>query len=136
MNIYKVEALFEDFESTWTIPIGVFNDKEVANSIKTKWEKFFKESESLFDEPENWDSNKDEFWSEEDYDEYGGFSWRDSYQYNLLISKYSHVREFSSIEIEEMDLNVDCFIDGFKHHDAMSKLIIEFNRDFKLGSII
>jgi hypothetical protein len=135
MKIYKVGALFEDFESTWTIPIGVFNDKDLAYSIKAKWEKFFKESESLLEEPENWDPDKDD-WSEEGYDEYGGFSWRDSYQYNLLISKYSHVREFSSIEIEEMDLNVDCFIDGFKHHNDMVKLIIEFDRDFKLGSII
>jgi len=135
MKIYRVVALFEDFESTWTIPIGVFNDKDLAYSIKDKWDKFFKESQSLLDEPDNWDPDKD-LWSEEGYDEYDGFSWKDSYQYNLLISKYSHVREFSSIEIEEMDLNVDCFIDGFKHHDAMSKLIIEFDRDFKLGSII
>jgi len=134
MNIYKVEALFEDFESTWTIPIGAFTDKELANSIKAKWEKFFKESESLFDEPKDWNFNNDDWFDEHD-NEYP-FGWRDSYQYNMLISKYNLIHKFSRIEIEEMNLNVECFIDGFSNYNDITKLLIEFDRDFKLESII
>lgn len=52
MKIYKIDALFEDYESTWIITIGTFNDLELANTIKDKWERFFKESQSLLMQPE------------------------------------------------------------------------------------
>jgi hypothetical protein len=53
MNIYKVEAFFEDFESSYSLIIGLFTDEKNAEVIKYKWLNFFKEKEELFNKPED-----------------------------------------------------------------------------------
>jgi len=135
MILYKVTATFEDFESTWTKEIGVFDNKEVANSIKEKWENFFKTKNSLFNEPDNWDTFKDEWFDEDDYEQYG-FSWKESFQYNSLKSRYVVIYDFSSISIDEFELNSESFIDNFKHSEDVYKIMIEHDRDFKINKII
>jgi hypothetical protein len=70
MKIYKVYAVFEDFESTNFIDIGAFTDKSIAESTKEKWEHFFKISEDLFKEPEGWDPKSDEWYDIDEIKEY------------------------------------------------------------------
>jgi hypothetical protein len=47
MDIYKVEAFFEDFESSYSLIIGLFTDKKLAELVKNKWLDFFTQSKDL-----------------------------------------------------------------------------------------
>lgn len=132
-KIYKVQATFEDFEFTTSITIGVYNDEKLAKDTVDKWKHFFSSQKSIFQEPPNWNP-KDDDW----YDEDDNFSteWKESAQYHSLLSKYDHLRSFSSISITEYELNTELFIDSFKHYDSMGKLMKEFNREWNLNKII
>lgn len=63
-KIYRVCVVFEDFESTTFIEVGTFTDKYIAENIKKKWEHFFKTSEDLFKEPDEWDLKSDEWYDQ------------------------------------------------------------------------
>lgn len=121
MKIFKLTAIFEDYESSAFIDIGLFLDRDVANDIKKKWESFFKEKKDIFKKPIDW--------NEED-------EWTDSIDYYKLVFKYSYIKNFSEIEIKELELNEEIFLNSFKQDNNMFELMKQFDRDFKLNKII
>lgn len=127
-KVYFVQAYFSDFESSWTIKIGLFTDKKVAERHKDKWDKFFKEKQSIFDKPDGWEPVED------DYDD----EWVESRDYFKLKMKYGEIKHFEDIQIEELELNKDVFLSErnpirTKH---MEDLSIQWHRDYKLNEII
>ncbi len=96
MNIYKVEAFFEDFESSYSLIIGLFTDEKNAEVIKYKWLNFFKGKEELFNKPEDWNPKSDQWWCDDESE----FDWFCSYDYQTLISKYRYIKNFSTNLLE------------------------------------
>lgn len=134
-KIYRVCAVFEDFESTSFIDVGTFTDKNIAEDIKRKWEHFFKTSEDLFKEPDEWDPESDEWYDVDDFKKYG-FDWRESFEYQKISSKYGYILKFKEIDIQEIIINKETFINNFKHQESLEKLMKEFNRDYNINKII
>jgi len=125
-KVYFVQAHFSDFESSWTIMIGIFNDKKVAEKHKDKWSKFFKENQSIFDVPDDWKPRKD------DYDD----EWQESSDYFTLKMKYGEIKHFDDIQIEEVEIDKDIFLLNRISTKSMQDLLLQWDRDYKLNEII
>jgi hypothetical protein len=131
-KIYNVSAFFEDMESSSHLLIGNFLDKKTAIIHKKKWNQFFKSSQRLLDEPENWIPENDRWFNHQDF-RYG-FNWCDSEQYHVLSSKYGFIKSFSKIVIEKLPLNSDNFINNIMFDD-MKNIMLQFDRDWKLKQL-
>ena len=131
-KIYLVEATYEDFESSWSKLIGVFDDIEVANKLKEKWDNFYKENENIFKQPDNWEPVID-------VGNYGSLEdeWIECAEYWTLKTKYDEIFQFRDIIIKELPTNIDLFIDDDMFRtDPMNKLLSQHNRDYKLKEIL
>lgn len=126
-KVYFAQAYFSDYESSWTIMIGLFTNKEVAEKHKNKWDKFFEEKQSIFDKPEEWKPG------ELDWDD----DWEDSDDYFKLKMKYEEIKHFEDIQIEELELNKDIFKESVPiRTEPMEDLLLQWDRDYKLNEII
>jgi len=130
-KIYLVEATFDDFDSSWTKVIGLFDELDIAEKVKQKWDNFYKENKSIFDEPDSWEK-------EPDIGNYGsGDEWTDSNEYWTLKSKYGEISEFNNVRIVEFITNTDNFLnDQMFRTDPMKELLSQYNRDYKLKEIL
>lgn len=125
-KVYLVEAFFDDYESSWSRMIGVFDELDIAEKIKKKWDKFYEENISIFDEPDTWESDPDI-----------GNYWQDSDEYWSLKSKYDEISKFRKIVITELITNIDNFVDDVMFRtDPMKELLVQYNRDYKLKEIL
>ena len=111
-KVYLVEAWYENYESSWSKLIGIFDDIEVANNLKEKWDNFYKENKNIFDKPKDWEPVVD-------IGNYGSIEddWTECMEYWTLKTKYeeisTHVKGISRfrlskrmyIAIEEICLN-------------------------------
>lgn len=124
-----VRSYFENYDSTtWKI-IGIFTDKKQAEDISIKWDDFYIEKQNLFIEPRGWKP------SEKDI-EYDALDWYESEEYHRRCSKYSDIRDFKEIIIEEHDLNMDkTFNDELLNEDLIS-LMKQWDRNYKLDKIV
>lgn len=129
--IYIVEAYFEKYDSSSSTIIGIFTDKDKAESTKDKWDSFFKSSKSIFDEPDNFVPNNDEDWGLIE-------DWKDSMEYYNLLSKYNDISKFSDIGIREFPINKDCLIEhmDLDNSSDMMSLLRQWDRDYKLKNIL
>ena len=126
-KVYFVQAHFSDFETSWSIMIGLFTDKKVAEKHKDKWDKFFKEKQSIFDKPKDWEPG-DLDWDDE---------WEDSDDYLTLKMKYDEIKHFEDIQIEELELDKDIFKESVPiRTEPMEDLLLQWDRDYKLNEII
>jgi hypothetical protein len=130
MNIYKVEAFFEDFESSYSLIIGLFTDKKLAELVKNKWLDFFTQSKDLLNEPFDWNPKLDQ-WYNIDYE----LDWISSYDYNQLVFKYRDIRNFTTVDIDKVPLDKELIFDHFKNSE-IENLMKEFDRDFKLNKLL
>lgn len=130
-KVYLVEAFFDDYESSWSKMIGIFDKLDVAEKIKQKWNQFYDKNKSIFDEPDNWES-------EPDIGNYGSNDgWHDSNEYWSLKSKYDEISKFREIVITEFITNIDNFVDDVMFRtDPMKELLVQYNRDYKLKEIL
>lgn len=129
-KLYLVQSHFSDFESSWSMIIGIFTDKEVANNHKNKWDRFFKEKQSLFNKPDDWEQNENDYMYENE-------EWEDSDDYFKLKMKYGEIKHFEDIQIEEFEVNKDLFKKHDQHRTKpMIDLLIQWDRDYKLNEII
>jgi hypothetical protein len=127
-KIYLTQAHFSDFGGYWSILIGIFTEIELAEKFKNKWDKFFKEKQSLFNKPDDWKpSEKDQ--------EYDIVEWEESEGYMILSIEYGEIKKFESIEIEEYELNKDLFREH-KHRKTIEDLLLQWDRDYKINDII
>jgi hypothetical protein len=131
-KVYNVSAFFEDMESSSYILIGNFLDKKTAIIHKKKWDQFFKSSQRLLDEPENWIPENDRWFNHQDFGY--GFNWFDSEQYHVLLSKYGFIKSFNKIVIDKLPLNSDNFINNIMFDD-MKNIMLKFDRDWKLKQL-
>jgi hypothetical protein len=120
MKLYKVEASFDDYDSFYYITICLCSDKENAEDLKNKWETFFSEKKALLKEPEGWDKE----------------DWFDSEEYHDLLYEYKEINKFQNIEIFELDLNKEVFLQNFPYSEKLTRLMKEFDRNWKLNKII
>lgn len=126
-KVYFVQAHFSDLENSWTIMIGLFTDKKIAEKHKNKWDIFFKDKQSIFDKPEEWKP------SELDWDD----EWEESNDYFNLRMKYDEIKHFEEIQIEELELNKDIFKESIPiRTEPMQDLLLQWDRDYKLNEII
>ena len=141
-KIWKVEAYYSTFDGSKWITIGMFTNKEDAEETKSKWETFHINSMKIFDQPENWNPENDEWY--EFNDEYG-FYWEDSKEYALIHEKYGDIKDFSEIIITETKLNEDIFTETISadlpgelssFNDPFQLLAKEFNRDWKINKVL
>jgi len=130
MNIYKVEANFDDSESSYSLTIGLFDCEKRAEIIKDKWLSFFKQQKELFFKPKNWNPKLDKWFYN------GDFDWVDSFEYYNLKSKYRPIMNFTTIDIHKKSINKESIIDSFKHYQNITDKMKEFDRDWKLKQII
>ncbi len=128
-KIYLVQANYDDYESSWSKIIGIFDSIDVAEKHKQKWDNFYNINKSIFDEPKNWKPNLTD--GDEDDDE-----WMESREYWSLKSKYDDIFQFNSVSIDELSTNIDLFLDNEFITDAMKELLIQYNRDYKIKEIL
>ena len=129
-KVYFVQAHFSDFENSWSIMIGLFTDKSVAEKHKDKWDRFFKEKQSIFDKPDNWEPNENDYMYEVE-------EWEESDDYFKLKMKYDEIKHFEDIQIEELELNKDIFKESVPiRTEPMEDLLLQWDRDYKLNEII
>ena len=131
-SIYIVQSWFEDYESTsWRI-VGTFTERKLAEEIAKKWEDFYEEKKSIFNEPKDWVP------SDLDEDDDG---WLESTEYNRRVSKYSDIMNFREIIIDVYDMNKDRTLDEPKEgypfiSDDLRSLMTQWDRNYKLEKII
>lgn len=132
-SIYQVVAQFDDGESISYILIGNFTNLEVANDYKQKWDSFFKHHQSLFDKPQDWDPQKDE-WSKDDFDEP---QWTDSMEYYSLLAKWGRIRDFIQIDVNKLEINQEVFITNNRtlFYGPMIQLMTQWDRDWKIDEL-
>jgi len=132
-KVYLVEAWYENYESSWSKLIGIFDDIEVANNLKEKWDNFYKENKNIFDKPKDWEPVVD-------IGNYGSIEddWTECMEYWTLKTKYEEIFEFNEIRINELTTNSDLFIenDNMFRTDPMKDLLSQYNRDYKLKEIL
>lgn len=129
-KIYLVEANFDDWESSWSIKIGVFSDKKIAEKHKTKWEKFYKDNKSIFDEPKDWELSENDYMYEID-------TWEESEALSILKMRYEEISQFNEITIHELDFNQDTFIESDKFRpEPLKDLLKQWDRDYKLNELL
>jgi hypothetical protein len=136
-NIYQVVAQFDDGESISYILIGNFTNLEVANDCKEKWDSFFKHHQILFDKPQDWDFQKDE-WSKDQTLELPYFDdpqWSDSKEYYSLLAKWGRIREFIKIDVNKLEINQEVFISNNMFYDPMVQLMTQWDRDWKIDKL-
>ena len=129
MKIYLVRSHFEDYESTtWKI-IGLFIDEKLAKEVSKKWEDFYEDKSSIFKEPKGWVPSESDM-------KYGELDWIESEEYSRRCAKYSEIRDFRDIVIEEYEINKDMsMLDSFIDDDMIS-LMTQWDRNYKLDKLI
>lgn len=147
-KIWQVIANFEDWDSSWSVTIGYFTDKSVAENARDKWDGIFSEVLELLEEPEDWNPRQDEYYQHPYYvkgdTEWGlpGTStlyWSDSKQFEELLEKYEYVRHLRGFEIDEYELNQDIFLNTPDFTGDVKKplkdLFNSLDRDWKLKQL-
>jgi hypothetical protein len=146
-SIFVVSVEFEDWDSHWDITIAQFLSKKLAEDCKNKWEKFFKESQNIFLEPDGWNPKLDEYYNHPYYIsddvEYGlpgteRFEWQDSKAYEDLVTRYDSIRHFKGIRIVKFTLDEDLFLESpfFDNKSELLKILKLHNRDWSINKII
>ena len=121
---YLVEAYFADIDTNWISNIGLFDDILIAEKIKEKWYKFFEDNMLLFNEPDDFECEYDDAWTETPEFE------------NSLIN-FGDILYFQKIIINEIPLNIDQLKENIYHKtDNLISLMKEFDRDYKIDNII
>jgi hypothetical protein len=123
MLIYIVEAQFQSYESSWSNIIGIFNDKDIADDLATKWSNFYKNHVSIFDGLD-YDDNDDDDKIDEYYRIYG---------------MYGEVRQFTHVSVTEVPFNRDIYTTnttGTFRTESIQRLISEWDRDYKIDKIL
>lgn len=132
-KVYIVEAHFEDFESSWWLVVGLFNNKLLAEECSNKWSNFFESNQKIFDQPEDFKPKSYKDWGS-DMEE----SWEESEDFYSLISKYDDIRKFTEVTINEFNLNQDSFVDRYKNYNKPQPLINlmkQWDRDYKINQL-
>lgn len=130
-KVYVVEASFEDFETSWSRKIGIFSNYQIAKEHMKKWKRFFTQNKKVFNQPKDFIPLTYTHWGNEEQEE-----WTESEEFYKLISKFSDIRNFSSVEISEYELDKDIFIDNSLMKSAdLINLMNQWNRDYKLNQI-
>jgi len=111
-KIYLVKGIFEEFDLSAIINIGIFTEYSEAYSIKEKWELFFKENKSILKRPEHFESLSDE----DDW-------YTKSINYPLINSLYK-------IDIEEIIIDTDNFIENFSTTQNLKTLLETWNKSW------
>ena len=128
-KVYLVEANYEDWESSWTDLIGLFFSKKNADDAKEKWDKFYIDNKSIFDEPKDWEPGEEDYVDEIE-------EWGESHDYYTLTSKYDEILKFRDITIIEYPINSDVFSNNTHRTEPMKELLTQHNRDYKLNKIL
>lgn len=123
-KLWMVRAYYEDYDSSsWKI-IGMFTDKKIADETKRKWNEFYLDKKSIFNEPKGWIS--------EDLDE----TWSDSDEYAKRTIKYREIYNFKDIEVEEFSLNTELILGYPDTYEDLKNLMTQWDRNWKLEKII
>lgn len=134
-KVWRVEAYYSTFDGTKWITIGMFTNKKDAEEAKSKWETFHINSKKIFEEPENWIPENDEWYENKD------FYWSDSKEYAILKDKYDDIHCFDEVIITETKLNEDIFIETINEEFSgftkpFQLLVKEFDRDWKIKKLL
>ncbi len=130
-NVYIVEANFEDFESSWWVVVGIFNNKELAHSHLDKWKSFFEKNQNIFDRPKDFQPKSYTDYGVDDLEE-----WEESEEFYKLISNYDDIRRYSEMSIREFEVNKDYFIENNKcKSEPMTNILKQWDRDHKIKQI-
>jgi len=97
-----------------SITVGIFTDPDNASNCLKKYEKFFDDSFELL------------------FTLVSDGVWEDN------VISYKEIYNFDCIKINKMPLNKEIFTDMFKgvRSEDMKTLITQWNRDYKIGSIL
>lgn len=137
-KVYIVQSEFEDFDTSISKIIGVFNDQVRANEVAEKWKSFYESKKiSIFDEPKDWkpsEVDKENLGFESDPDV--EVEWCDSMEYYSRVSQYRDILYFKEITIDEFELNHDMSLNDTYINDNLMSLMVQWNRNFKLDKII
>ena len=124
-KLWMVRAYYEDYDSsTWKI-LGLFTNRNQADEVTKKWQDFYLDKRSIFDEPKGWIND-------EDLDE----TWSDSDEYTKRTIKYREIYEFKDIEVEEFDLNRELILGYPDINEDLKSLMTQWDRNYKLQKII
>jgi hypothetical protein len=137
-KIYIVQSFFEDFDTSISKIIGVFNDQSKANEVAEKWISFYETKKiSIFDEPKGWkpsEEDKENLGFENDPDI--EVEWIDSIEYSTRVIQYRDILYFKEITIDEFELNHDMSLNDTFINDDLMSLMVQWNRNSKLDKII
>lgn len=123
-KLWMVRVYYEDYdESSWKI-IGMFTDKKIADETKRKWNEFYLDKKSIFNEPNGWINDEpDETWSDSD-------------EYTETIIKYREIYNFKDIEVEEFSLNTELILGYPDTGEDLKSLMTQWDRNWKLEKIV
>lgn len=129
MKLYSVQGSFCNHDYYYYIDFGTYDDSNLAKLQKEKWERFFKNKKSEFD-----NRYENLYSDDEEYDELWSEYYKDK-------QKFGPVFDFESIVILETSLNNDDISSKFLDFDqdfqkSIKDYSIKFNREQNLNNIL
>jgi hypothetical protein len=129
MEIYLVEAQFQSYDSYYEQIVGVFDNEELAEFHKEKFN-FFKTKHQEIFEPFLELRDEDGYWISDEVEN----------DYYKKQKEYSLIYEFSDIVIRQLKLNEDWMNMNYfrteNQYDMMKQFSIEYNREHNLNKLL